>query len=138
MLPNRRFRKYCIIIKKSRCLWKFNMKRQTFRKIEKALGFRLHDWQKDYISMKSDYIPDERGCGATTAFILRHLLNYGEKIGDYSHLFPNKRPGMFPEYWKRFPCDRTEPRRYLLDTYAYYVVEIDKKLKSIGIDTCFE
>lgn len=114
------------------------MTKKTFETIERALGFKLHDWQKDYISLSSDWMPDERQTGRTTAFILRHLLNYGEKLGDYRMLDPkNKYYSQTYEYWRLFPCDRDEPLTYVYGVYPQYVKSIDAKLKVFGLETCF-
>lgn len=34
------------------------MNRKTLKKVEKALGIKLYDWQRDYIMLESDFIPD--------------------------------------------------------------------------------
>lgn len=107
---------------------------KTFKLIERALGFKLHGWQKAYISMESDYVPDERGCGSTTAFILRWLLNYGEKLGSYEIIGVQS-----VEYWRAFPCDRDgDSANYKYGLYPKYVIELDYKLQMAGVDTCFE
>lgn len=106
---------------------------KTFKLIEESLGFELYDWQKAYIAMDSDHIPDERQCGATTAFILRHLLNYGDKIGNYKTIGSES-----VEYWCAFPCDHMEfASVYKHDLYPRMVMDIDNKLRSVGINTCF-
>ena len=114
---------------------------RTFKKIEKALGFKLYKWQRNYIMMSSDYIPYDRGCGATTAFILRHLLDYGEKIGTYqdSLLFKSYKNINYNLYFNIFPVDRDRDcySDYVFKYYPNYVIKIDRLLKSVGIDTCF-
>lgn len=53
-----------------------------FDAVEKALGFRLFGWQKDYIILGCAY-----GCrrtGKTTAEILRQLLSVDEEAIDFS------------------------------------------------------
>ena len=110
---------------------------KTFKKIESALGFELHDWQKAYISMESDYIPEGRQTGATTAFILRHLLNYGEKIG-YSKDIQRIRNVRNFDYWREFPCDHPEfTKAFLWDIYPSMVYKLDMTCKFVGLDTCF-
>lgn len=111
------------------------MSKRTIKLIEKALGFKLHEWQIDYISMKSEYLPEDRGCGATTAFILRRLLNYGDKLGTYIILEPYNADKI--EYWRQFPCDREYPLKYRRSFYMFMVIRLDRALKSVGIDTCF-
>ena len=48
--------------------------------IEKALGFKLYDWQKDYIFNRSSHIPSGRRIGFTTAYILKLIISEGSKI----------------------------------------------------------
>lgn len=110
---------------------------KTFEKIERGFGFKLYDWQKDYISMKIDFIPVGGRCnGKTFAYVVRHLLNYEVKIGDYKHVF-----GYIDQtghqWWMRFPRDEFRDHKYMNHWYPQYVIDIDKKLKSIGLDTCF-
>lgn len=109
-----------------------------FEKNEEHFGFKLHDWQKDYISMKTDTIPlGGRRRGKTFAFIVRHLLNYENKLGDYDHVFSryNRRTELYQLY---FPCD-TPGRsvRYTSTWYVQEVIKLDKELKCIGLETCF-
>lgn len=102
----------------------------VFKKIEQALGFELYDWQKDYISMKIDSIPvGGRRNGKTVAYIVRHLLNYEVKLGEYVDVFK----------WRNgyFPCDRFTSFQYTHYWYPQLVMDIDCKLKSVGLDTCF-
>lgn len=53
-------------------------------KIEKAFGFSLYDWQKDYLLEKDSDIPWEqlikRGNGKTFAYCVKLLLSDGEPI----------------------------------------------------------
>lgn len=117
---------------------------KTFKKIEKALGFKLYDWQKAYISLESDFVPEGRCVGATTAFILRWLLNYGEKIDNFEPYENDQiehardaRRGL--NYWELFPCDNPMLSvQYVVHIYHRMVVEINYKLHQAGIDTCFE
>lgn len=46
-----------------------------FRKVSKALGFRLFSWQEEYIRDTTYRYPATRNSGRTTAHILRMLLN---------------------------------------------------------------
>ena len=109
---------------------------EVFKKIEKHFGFKLHDWQKDYISMTIDFIPvGGRKNGKTFAYVLRHLLNYEVKIGDYEYAF--LRAGTEGHYWLVFPRDEFRSLDYINRWYPQYVIKIDKELKQIGIDTCF-
>lgn len=59
---------------------------QTIGEVEKALGFRLFVWQKDYIA----YGKFRHG-GATTAEILKDLLDVSGKPIDYSRYAANER-----------------------------------------------
>ena len=114
---------------------------KTFKKIEKALGFKLYDWQKAYISLESDFVPEGRCVGATTAFILRWLLNYGEKIEKFDTYarHPEHLTGRGLNYWMLFPCDEaTLSARYSVHIYPMTVAEINYKLQSCGMETCFK
>lgn len=53
-----------------------------FDAVEKALGFRLFGWQKDYIILGCAYAG--RRTGKTTAEILRQLLSVDEEPIDFS------------------------------------------------------
>lgn len=44
------------------------------RKIEKALGFKLTEWQKEYIFCRTAYKPTGRQQGKTTAHIIHRLV----------------------------------------------------------------
>lgn len=110
---------------------------KIFKKIEKHFGFKLDNWQKDYISMKIDEIPvGGRGNGKTFAYILRHLLNYEVKLGDYKYAFDNGK-AVDSDYWFIFPCDEFRSAQYMRNWYPRYVIEIDQRLKFIGLETCF-
>ena len=54
-----------------------------FMKIEKALGFKLYDWQKNYILEKSNEVVNKRASGKTTAHILRILFMGEDPIEIY-------------------------------------------------------
>ena len=81
---------------------------KTLEAVEKAMGFKLFVWQKTYI---------ERGYfiryGATTAEILRELLNISEAPLDYT----------------RKPSSRMQ------SIYREELKEIKKKLDAAGITT---
>ena len=106
---------------------------KTFKKVKEALGFELYDWQKDYISMKIDHMPvSERRTGKTTAFILRYLLNYEVKIHSHKKFWSG------PYYVSLFPVDEYWVNHaYIHGWYPGYVMEIDRRLKSVGLETCF-
>lgn len=48
---------------------------RVFRQVNKALKIRLFWWQKRYIRGESLHMPEKRGSGRTTAYMLRVLLN---------------------------------------------------------------
>jgi hypothetical protein len=131
---------------------------KTFRLIEQELGFELYDWQKNYISMVSDNYPYEismstewyhgvpdriyyatpvHRSGFTTAYILRGLLNYGEKIGDYSQILPPIRNMDDVREYRTFWCDYNYSEQYTRNTFPRLVIKLDQMLKSLGLETCF-
>ena len=81
---------------------------KTLEAVEKALGFKLFVWQKTYI--ERGYF---RRYGATTAEILRELLNVSEAPLDYT----------------RKPSSRMQ------SIYREELKEIKKKLDAAGITT---
>ena len=81
---------------------------KTLEAVEKALGFKLFVWQKTYIEL--GYF---RRYGATTAEILRELLNVSEAPLDYT----------------RKPSSRMQ------SIYREELKEIKKKLDAAGITT---
>ena len=81
---------------------------KTLEAVEKALGFKLFVWQKTYI--ERGYF---RRYGATTAEILRELLNVSEAPLDYT----------------RKPSSRMQ------SIYRVELKEIKKKLDAAGITT---
>ena len=70
----------------------------NFDAVEKALGFRLFSWQKEYIDLGCRYA--DRRTGRTTAQILHHLLNIDEKPIDFSRPAPSKRIGVIRNYYR--------------------------------------
>lgn len=101
--------------------------KKDFEKIEKALGFKLYDWQKRYIRYEIDVFPSGRGNGKTLAFALRQLLTYEVRMP-----FP-KSPNA---YYSLFVCDRNSPKSYT-DWYVRYVYDLGMKLDANGIETMF-
>lgn len=65
----------------------------NFDAVEKALGFRLFSWQKEYIL--SDCAYTGRRTGKTTAVILHQLLSVNEEPIDFSRPSPSKRMVIF-------------------------------------------
>lgn len=68
-----------------------------FDAIEKALGFRLFAWQKDYIITGCAYAG--RRTGKTTAEILHQLLSVDEEPIDFSKPAPIKRIDIIRQYY---------------------------------------
>ena len=112
---------------------------KKFKLIEKALGFELKQWQRDYISMKTDFILEtRRQTGKTTAFILRHLLNYENQL--YMHIVYCRGYQDIPECLC-FPCDNDKPERmneYYTNFYVYEVMSLYNKLHTVGIKTSLD
>lgn len=81
---------------------------KTLEAVEKALGFKLFVWQKTYI--ERGYF---RRYGATTAEILRELLNVSEAPLDYTR----------------------KPSSGMQSIYREELKEIKKKLDAAGITT---
>jgi len=70
----------------------------NFDAVEKALGFRLFSWQKEYIELGCCYA--DRRTGKTTAMILHHLLSIEEKPIDFSRPAPSKRANVERHYFR--------------------------------------
>lgn len=92
---------------------------ETIPAIEKAFGFTLYDWQKDYILGKIDRRAGGRCNGNTFAYCVRLLLSDGK------------------------PISRRELFRYVDEIhgasyprwFSGYCMEIDKSLKDSGLRT---
>ena len=112
---------------------------KKFKLIDKALGFKLNQWQKDYISMKIDFIPETgRQTGKTIAFILRHLLNYEDQL--YIHAFYVRGYEQVPDY-SIFPCDCPNVatvKQYYDNFYIKEVIKIQTKLHKVGLKTSLD
>jgi hypothetical protein len=101
------------------------MKAKFIEHIEKALGFKLQDWQKDYILTGEAVFPRGRRNGRTTAYCTRmaldpsktytfpELLNYAD--GDHGFAYP---------YWFR---DKFLEIRDRLRDQGFEVCEVVKK-----------
>ncbi len=70
----------------------------NFDAVEKALGFRLFGWQKDYIINGCAYA--SRRTGKTTAEILHQLLSVDEEPIDFSKPAPVKRIDIIRQYYR--------------------------------------
>lgn len=90
------------------------------RKIEKAFGFPLYDWQKDYLFGNHCKFPHGRRCsGRTFAYCLKLLLSDGEPI---------KKRDLF-KY-------RDENHGTHYDSlFTRYIWDINKILVSAGLET---
>ena len=84
-----------------------------FDAVEKALGFRLFGWQKDYILSGCAYA--SRRTGKTTAEILHQLLSVNEEPIDFSRPAPSKRIAIvrqdFRDIWEKLRADGIEMRQ---------------------------
>lgn len=69
-----------------------------FDVIEKALGFRLFGWQKDYIITGCAYA--SRRTGKTTAEVLHQLLSVDEEPIDFSKPAPSTRIAINRQYYR--------------------------------------
>lgn len=74
-----------------------------FNAVEKALGFRLFGWQKDYILSGCAYAG--RRTGKTTAEILHQLLSINEEPIDFTRPAPSHRiaiiRGEYRDIWEK-------------------------------------
>lgn len=83
---------------------------ETIQKIEQIFGFPLHDWHKDYIMGKSEYVATGRCNGKTFAYCIKLLLSDGEPIPKrdlfrYMDMSPNT---SYPFWFKGFCLDINE------------------------------
>ena len=76
---------------------------QTIQAVERALGFKLFVWQKAFIN-RGEF----RQMGATTAKILRELLNVSGEPIDYSRPSASKRDQFYREELRRIKCKLDE------------------------------
>lgn len=120
----------------------------NFNAVEKALGFRLFGWQKDYILSGCAYAG--RRTGKTTAEILHQLLSVNEEPIDFSRPAPNKRIAiirqdfrdiweklqdagieMRPVFWsiedkkkyEKESMNKSDPYKYAREAFAKYEAE---------------
>ena len=100
--------------------------KEVIRKIEKALGFKLYRWQIRYLYLNDMKIsPDYRGCGNSTIYAVKKLLTLDKNLSlnwDASDIrfLIDHRPGFSRMQRKMRP----------------FILDIDKKLKSSGFETC--
>lgn len=88
--------------------------------IERAMHFKLYDWQKAFITGVSDYVMPGRTSGKTMARIIRQCLSDGEPI----HLYPGHRD--FVE------CTDEDHGSHYRDWYRHQVIDIYRELERYG------
>lgn len=96
---------------------------ELIRKIEKAFGLSLYDWQKSYLKDESDFIPNGRTNGKTFVVCLRTILT-GDKKVKKTDL--SKFTGGF------------NIRKRNAEQFCSELMHIDKVLKENGIETILE
>jgi len=92
-------------------------------KIEKAFGFPLYDWQKDYLLGNHCKIPYGQRCsGRTFAYCLKLLLSDGEPIKRRDLFkYRDKNHGTHYDSW-----------------FARYIWVINNTLLAVGFETRLE
>lgn len=100
--------------------------KEVIRKIEKALGLKLYMWQIRYLSLDDMKInPDYRGCGNSTIYAVKKLLTLDKNLSlnwDASDI--------------RFLIDHKSGFSRMQRIMRPFILDIDKKLKSVGFKTC--
>lgn len=91
-------------------------------RIEKAFGFQLYDWQKDYLLGKRCIIEYGRNNGKTFVYCVEILLSDGEPI---------KRRDLFK-------CGDGERGKRYWRWFAECALEINDKLVAAGFETRVE
>lgn len=78
---------------------------EMMQRVEMAMGFKLYEWQKQYIAYGSiAFFPEERRIGRTTAHILRMLLTSTEPIY-INDIVPDECHGrMYAKLYKKEVC----------------------------------
>ncbi|MCY9539161.1 hypothetical protein M5X00_29430 [Paenibacillus alvei] len=72
--------------------------------IEKALGFELHQWQREYLKT-GIYSKFGRVSGRTTAYCIKLALTYQGgpiRIKDINNLRDEEHGGIYPRWFNRF------------------------------------
>ncbi len=90
--------------------------------IERIFGFKLYDWQKEYILGKTDVRKGGRRNGNTFAYCIRLLLSDGEPI-------PRKYSAL------RSKADAAFPDEGYKTWFARYLLEINDTLTKAGFKT---
>ncbi|MEK3728629.1 hypothetical protein [Lysinibacillus sp. FSL W8-0953] len=87
--------------------------------IEKALGFKLYEWQRAYLLEKPYSEPLERVTGRTTVYVIKLLLTNREPINI------------------KFDAMRYKDHSgvHYADLFRNYMREIDAKLTAVGLPT---
>jgi len=87
--------------------------------IEKALGFKLYDWQRAYLLGESYAEPTERRSGRTTVYVIKLLLTNREPINI------------------KFDAMKYKDHRgvHYTDFFRKFMREIDEKLTDVGLTT---
>ena len=102
---------------------------ETISKIERALGFELYDWQKEFIFRDYPYSRDIariRQSGKTTAHCIKTCLSSGNPIIIYTDGAPD-----FDDfiYFGEDSVSTQRMRFFISELFVIY-----RKLKSAGID----
>lgn len=92
---------------------------EFFKRVEAALGFRLFNWQKTFI-LTGKF----RQYGATTAEILRELLNTKAEPLDYTKIPTNDRARFFRDELRKI---QGELQRAGIETRVVFWSEKDKR-----------
>ncbi|MFJ7951542.1 hypothetical protein ACIQZG_08445 [Lysinibacillus sp. NPDC096418] len=95
---------------------------ETIPFIEKALGFKLYDWQRAYLLEESYSEPTGRAVGRTTAYIVKLLLTNDRVIDS------NKNEDI--QQYKDLQSS------HYGDIFKHELRMIDDKLTSVGLRTC--
>ncbi|MDN5440231.1 MAG: hypothetical protein L0F96_03325 [Lactococcus lactis] len=102
--------------------------KEDIRRIEKALGFKLYRWQIRYLSLDDMKInPDYRGCGNSTIYAVKKLLTLDKNLSlnwGASDI--------------RFLIDHRPGSSRMQRIMRPFILDIDKKLKSAGFETCLK
>lgn len=87
--------------------------------IEKALGFKLYEWQRAYLLEKPYSEPLERATGRTTVYVIKLLLTNREPINI------------------KFDAMKYKDHRgeHYTDFFRNFMGEIDAKLTAVGLPT---
>ena len=102
--------------------------KEDIRRIEKALGFKLYRWQIRYLSLDDMKInPDYRGYGNSTIYAVKKLLTLDKNLSlnwGASDI--------------RFLIDHRPGSSRMQRIMRPFILDIDKKLKSAGFETCLK